>query len=85
MAPVAVEERLHIPTGALLGSAALIAVGSAVAITGVAVGVGAVAIVVREWLHRREQQPPGAVRHKWRQLSSAASAGRHAWHSPGES
>jgi hypothetical protein len=81
---VAVEEteRLHIPTGALLGSAALVAVGSAVAITGIAIGVGAVAIVAREWLHRREQQPPGAVRHKFHQVSAAASAGRRAWRSP---
>jgi hypothetical protein len=76
------QERLHIPTGALLGSAALVTVGSAVAITGIAIGVGAVAIVAREWLRRREQQPPGAVRHKWHQLSAATSAGRQAWRSP---
>ena len=82
MAPVALEERLHVPVRALAGSAALVAVGSAIAITGVAVGVGAVAVVAREWVHRREQLPPGTVRHKWHQLSSAASAGRQAWRSP---
>jgi hypothetical protein len=83
MTPVAIEQRVHIPVRALAGSAALVAVGSAIAITGVAVGVGAVAVVARDWVHRREQLPPGAVRHKWRQLSSAATAGRQAWRSPG--
>jgi hypothetical protein len=83
MAPVAVEQRVHVPVRALAGSAALVAVGSAIAVTGVAIGVGAIAVVAREWVQRREPLPPGAVRHKWHQLSDAATAARQAWRSPG--
>jgi membrane protein implicated in regulation of membrane protease activity len=64
----------------LFAGAALAAVGTLVALVGMAISVLTTAASARRWVRQLDQRPgPHAARAKWHQARAAGAAGADAW------
>ncbi len=66
-------------SGPLITSAALVGVGTLIAVAGLAVGGSHLLSATRRWIAEMEVPPSELARIKWAQAKSAAAAGTAAW------
>lgn len=70
---------LQVNTRLVNRSVVLIGIGSAVALTGVALGSSALLAATRRWVNQLETPPTEVARRSWEQAKAATAAGAEAW------
>ena len=66
-------------TATMITSAAMVGGGCIIALAGLALGSGHMAVATRRWVNEMEVPPSELARIKWTQARAAMSAGAQAW------
>jgi hypothetical protein len=73
------SDDVQLNRGMIVGGGVLVALGSLLGFTGMALLMSALISATRRWVDHMEQPPGDVARRKWQQTKAAASAGAAAW------
>jgi hypothetical protein len=73
------DDEVQLNRGMIVGGGVLVALGSLLGFTGMALLVSALLSATRRWVDHLEQPPSDIAKRKWQQTKAAATAGATAW------